>query len=60
MDPGNVRSPPESGVFLQSFGKLLQASVIGCGVVPEAGMSGIGHHANFCRGNANHLLINDS
>jgi len=45
--------------FLQTFDKLLQASVIACSVVPEAGMPG-SHHPNLCAANATHLLINNS
>jgi hypothetical protein len=44
---------------LQTFDKLLQASVIACGVVPEASMSG-SQHPNPCAADAIHLLINDS
>jgi hypothetical protein len=49
----------ERPCLLQTFDKLLQAPVIACGVVPEAGMSG-SQHPNPRAANAIHLLINDS
>ncbi len=45
--------------LLQAFDKLLQASVIRCGVVPEAGVSGR-QHPNLCAAHAIHLPINNS
>ena len=47
------RLPP-----LQALDKILQASVIGCGVVPETRVSG-GQHPDFCGAQAIHLPINN-
>jgi uncharacterized repeat protein (TIGR03803 family) len=56
---GSLFVQRETRLQLQSFGKLPQALVIGCSVVPETGVSG-SHHPDCCRGNSNQLLINDS